>query len=252
MRKATMISCLALLLSAFCQTTSAHEFLLRPTVFQCAPGDVVSFSVVSAHRFMVSEEMEPLAKVSVSLAGSPVKLAENPMLLTLDGQATPVASGDVYLVGHRAGVIWTQTTKGWVEGSKKGLTGVLSSGLYEKFAKALIVSGASDGAYAKPVGQRLEIVPVSDPSSLRPGDEATFRILLDGKPLGAEVFASYDGFSAHENTYAGYTECGGDGLAHIRITAPGVWMIRAQHKAPGKSEDYDTLVTRSTLTFEVR
>ncbi|MBQ4418791.1 MAG: DUF4198 domain-containing protein, partial [Synergistaceae bacterium] len=56
----------------------------------------------------------------------------------------------------------------------------------------------------------------------------------------------------YENTYAYYTEAE-NGEAHIKITAPGFWGVRAyQGGLPGNAGDYDALTLRAFLLFEIK
>ena len=43
-----------------------------------------------------------------------------------------------------------------------------------------------------------------------------------------------------------------DGTAKVKITQPGVWMVRVQHTVPERNEDYDRYVARAVLLFEVK
>ncbi|MFW5499047.1 MULTISPECIES: DUF4198 domain-containing protein [unclassified Maridesulfovibrio] len=250
-----VLSCLLAVLC--CSTAFAHEFIIKPVQFTAEKDHVVPFSVVSAHVFMISEEMEPINEVKADLIlggkTTPLKLAENEMLMTLDGQLTPKAEGTAIIAGHRNGIIWTQTTQGWKQQSKKGLKGVIGSGKYEKFCKTLITVGKADGSYKKAVGHKLEIMPMSDPTQAKVGDEIEFQTLLDGKPVSIEsMTATYDGFSMTPNTYAYFTEPYGNGLAKVKISAPGTWMVRAQYKNANPTADYDSHVMRAVLVFEVK
>jgi len=249
------ILCLGALLLSF-NPAFAHEFLLKPYFFTLAPGYDDPFQIVSSHVYMLSEEMEPLDKVSCFLYSQEgkeqVKLAANENLLTLDGKITLNNQGTYILAAHRQGMIWTKTTTGWKQQSKKGLTGVLKSGLYEKFAKAIINVGTPNSFYQKRIGQTLELIPLKNPKEIKVGQELPVQVLFKGKPINIKVQASYDRFSMHENTYAYSTEAEDNGIAYIKITSPGIWMVRAEHSEKVNSPDYDQHVIRSVLTFEVR
>ena len=80
----------------------------------------------------------------------------------------------------------------------------------------------------------------------------TVRVLFKGQPLTTNVFATYDGFSKEENTYAYYTEGRGNGTARVKITQPGLWMVRVQHATRERTEEYDRYVARAVLLFEVK
>jgi uncharacterized GH25 family protein len=37
----------------------------------------------------------------------------------------------------------------------------------------------------------------------------------------------------------------------VKITEPGIWLVRVQHTTPEHAEDYDRYVARAVLLFEV-
>ena len=82
------------------------------------------------------------------------------------------------------------------------------------------------------------------------GDELTFRVLFEGKPLTANVLATYAGFSRHHNTYA-YATMSRDGIAHIRITHSGEWMVQVERRMEVTDKDYDLHVLKAVLVFPV-
>lgn len=257
MKKVLQAAVLMLMILSFAGIANAHEFILKPTKLTVKKGQTVPFSVVSAHVFMVSEEMEPLDKVETTLIlngkSTPIALTANEPAMTLEGAATPAAEGTAILAGHRKGMIWTQTTSGWKQASKKGLSGVIKSGMYEKFCKTFLTVGKNDNSFAKPVGQRLEIIPLTNPALAHPGDEIEFKVLFDGKPLSVDkVLATYDGFTKTPNTYAYFTEPYGEGLAKVKVSHPGIWMVRVEHAIAQPTDDYDSLAMRSVLVFEVK
>ncbi|VVS93901.1 DUF4198 domain-containing protein [Desulfoluna spongiiphila] len=239
----------------FVSQVCGHEFIINPVKLAAVKGETLPFSVLSSHVFMVSEEVEPVANVSVKLVSGtseiPVSLSENPTLMTLDGAVTLAGDGTAILSGHRKGMVWTQTDSGWKQAPKNECTGVIKSGKYEKFCKALVTSGYPDKGYAKVLGQTLEIVPVTNPARVSPGDELTVMVLYKGKPLAAEIFATYDGFSDDPNTYAYYSRSGDDGLVRVKVTHDGTWMIRVEKKEETPTPRYDSHVMRAVLVFGV-
>ncbi len=94
------------------------------------------------------------------------------------------------------------------------------------------------------VGHRLELVPINDPTSLSVGREAVMRVLFDGEPIAAQVFATYDGFAKHPDTFAYATQSTDKGIAHVKLTHASSWMVRVQHKVQAASADYDELRMR--------
>ena len=65
--------------------------------------------------------------------------------------------------------------------------------------------GDNDG-YKKASGQKLEILPESNVMKTRVGEEITLKILLDGKPLKSQVYATYDGFNRRSMTFVSAIE----------------------------------------------
>ena len=247
-----LMSCLVCLSSVL-----AHEFIIKPVSMSVEPGASVPFSIVSAHVFMVSEEMEPADKVEASMIKddtvTSIKLSSNPTLMTQDGVALCQKPGYSIISGHRKGMIYTKTTQGYKKGSKKGIKNAVStSKKYEKFCKALIKAGKADDGYGKIINDKLEIVPLTDPADVQINSEMEFKIIYDGKPLSTEVLATYDGFSTNPNTYAYLTKCDNQGVAKVKITHPGTWMVRVQTESEQAGQDCDVHVMRAILVFEVK
>jgi uncharacterized GH25 family protein len=224
----------------------AHEFIIKPVTLHASGGEKVLFSVLSTHVFMSGEELLPAKSVNVSLleGNKSVGLAlkENNLLKTLDGSATVQTKGTAILAGHLLEPVETVTSPE---------TGRPQKVRFEKFSKALIVVDAADKNYEKVLGHRLEIIPVDNPTTARAGDELAFKILFDGKPLQAYVYATYDGFSRYYNTYA-YTTESRDGIAHVKVTSPGLWMIRVEKRTEANTKDYDLLSLKATFVFSVK
>jgi uncharacterized GH25 family protein len=206
---------------------------------------------------MISQEMEPADKVEASMIKddvvTPIKLSSNPTLMTQDGIALCQKPGYSIISGHRKGVIYTKTTQGYKQGGKKEIKNAVStSKKYEKFCKALVKAGNADNGYSKIINDKLEIVPLTDPASVRINSEMEFKIIYDGKPFSTEVVATYDGFSTNPNTYAYLTKCNDQGVATVKITHPGTWMVRVQAESKQADQDYDIHVMRAILVFEVK
>jgi uncharacterized GH25 family protein len=109
-----------------------------------------------------------------------------------------------------------------------------------------------DDSYKKVLGHKLEIVPETHVMKTRVGNELRCKILLDGKPFKSEVYAAYDHFSRHYMTFAYATGTRDDGLAQVKVTTPGVWMIRVEKRIEANAKDYDVLSLKATLVFSVQ
>ena len=142
-------------------------------------------------------------------------------------------------------------------GSKKGLKGIILSLYYEQYTKALVnVGEAADNSFSKPVGHKLEIIPLENPYKLHGcgGHFLPVQVLFKGKPASfCKVFATYSGFSTDDDlAYATSTD--GEGIARIRLTHWGNWLLKAEIKLPATNDMKDKcnqLHYTATLTFEV-
>ncbi len=142
-------------------------------------------------------------------------------------------------------------------GPKTGLEGVILSNYYEQYAKSLINVGSADGeTFLKSVGHRLEIVPQTNPQILKGngGDVLSIRVLFNGEPAKfCRVYATYAGFSSNDD-FACATMTDGEGIAHIRLTHWGAWLIKANLKLAPTGEMQDRcndMNYTATLTLEI-
>lgn len=97
-------------------------------------------------------------------------------------------------------------------------------------------------AASRPVGDELEIVPVSDLSKARKDDKATFRVLLDGKPASGAVLSI-------DHKPLGETDSAGE--VRVKLRASTLECVSATLRRPVKSADADQLVLEASLAFEV-
>jgi len=235
---------------------AAHEIVIKPAKQAVAVGESVPFQIFSSHVFLKSEELEDPADVKASVFdGGQTKAIEvkaNEKTLTYDGAAAFAKPGAGLLLVHRLPQVWSLTPEGTQKGSKKDLPGATKSTLYEKFAKTIVPVGGSTAGFDTVVGQRLELVPLTDPTKVTVGQDIDIKVLLDGKPTPATVVATYDGFTNTPNSFAYYTETNDAGVAKIRITHPGFWLVRTEIKQPAANGAADQEGLRSVLAFPVQ
>ena len=225
-------------------------------------GEPFPATVQSSHKFIVPEEVEVLSRVKAGIIedGKLIEseLTANDPELCIDFTVTPKdLSGAVILAAIKDGETWCVTNEGGKSGARKNLEAqglkVIRATKNDKYAKALYNTSHGDTKFSQVIGHPLEIVPVTNPADAKIGEYFHVKILLNGQPYTGPVWAAYDGFvTEYENTYAYYTEAE-NGEAHIKITAPGWWGIRAfQGDLPGVDGDYDSLTLRAFLLFEVK
>ena len=234
----------------------AHETVVKPEAEAAAPGKALPFGVHSAHVFIESEELEaaPDVKAFVFEAGKSVEtaLTANEKDLTYDGEAVFAKPGTGIVYVHRLPPTCRLTPAGRKKGTKKELPGATKSNRYEKFAKGLVAVGGQTAGFDALVGARLELVPLADPAKAKVGEDLPVKVLLDGQPMPATVLATYDGFTKTPNTYAYYTETDDSGVAKVRLTHAGLWLVRTEAKVKPADGSADQEVLRSTLTFFVK
>jgi hypothetical protein len=119
---------------------------------------------------------------------------------------------------------------------------------FSRCAKAIVVAGdGNDEGYDRVLGFTLELVPEQSPTSLRPGDELSIRLLYDGRPLP-------DAHVAAVNAAAGGARSEGrtdtEGRARLRLDRDGVWLVRSVHMIPaagGLDADWESFWASLTL-----
>ena len=242
-----------LILTCACGTALGHEFIVKPEKAVAGKGETISLEIQAAHVFMISEEAEPVTDIALVLRANgkdrDLPVSHTGEALFLSSEFTLPADGPAMILAQRKPQYWSDTTEGVLSGTRQSLEAegksVLSVGKYEKFAKVLINATQAEQSFNTPQGQLLEIVPVGDVRGLKAGDELECRLLYDGQPVFAPVQASYDGFSTRNDTYAYYTEdYSAAGTFWVKITAPGLWMIRA-----GLDKDGDGVINDGRELF---
>lgn len=235
-------------------TIHAHEFILKPQQWHVySPGQELPFSIVSSHVFMKSDELEAAETVAASYNGQSIPLSPNEAFKSFDGVVTLGGPGATLLHGHRQPQVWSRTTEGWKMGDASTLQGVVSTRKFEKFSKTLLLVGGKSDGWDKRTGDALEIVPITNPLELAPGDILEVQILHNGQPVSPEmVTATYDGFTDLPDSYAFFTEPYGNGSAKIQISAPGLWMVRTQYVEDVQGKNYEKHVMRAVMVFPVR
>ena len=112
----------------------------------------------------------------------------------------------------------------------------------EKYAKAIIVAEKETQNFKQPLGHRIEIIPLKNPSNIKRGDYFPVKVLFEGKPLSTFVYATYAGFHSEKEPFPVCTKSNEKGVAYIKISQPGKWLVVCSHKVNFSA----------TLTFEIK
>lgn len=139
---------------------------------------------------------------------------------------------------------WVKTTDGWKnitkrEALKQGFQ-IIESGQSFKYAK--YVEKWSD-SLSKPIGMRMEIIPLKNPFSLKKGERLPLKVLLDGRPVeNAAVFmhAKHDEAAKTDK----------NGQVDVAVDINKMNIISVTTRLPYKDNpDADQLYLRTSLSF---
>ncbi len=122
---------------------------------------------------------------------------------------------------------------------------------YRKEAKSFVFVGTadSDTSWKIPAGTSFELVPLTDPRTIKAGETISFRLLRSGKPL-----PNFPVGDVSEHKKEGrLTRTDGNGILRVTAPAAGRWMLRAtelRRPSAGTNTDWESVF--ATLTLNVR
>lgn len=249
---AALAFCLGVCLSLWPAAASAHDFWISKV--QAEAGQPPVLTLGYGHNFPVGEDVpeENLATrfqgFTIDGPGGPVKLergAETKLLTS----AKPLADGIYVAWGEATPLFLTQSTQGWAIKAKDEVENPLASNLSAKHAKTVIKAGQGGGdLWSKPVGQKLEIVPVADPTALAPSGQLKVKILFQGQPLPS---AKVEAFPSEGDPVSAVA--GNDGVAELTLPRAGWWRVMVEHSIPyeGDRTKADNELNITSLAVEV-
>ena len=250
MKSLNVIFCIAVFTFAVCFTAPvhAHDTLLVMDNYQTSVNSTPGLKVFSAHNFLPPEDaaMGPDRLEEVFfITPSFERVAQNTKL------SVP---GTYMCLAVPVNGFATKTPDGYQRGkNKKDVAHPILCSYSMKYAKAIFTVGQAGGdAYAKPLGQEMEIVPLKDPATLNPGDTLPVKVLKEGAPARTYVYGTYDGFSDKKDTFCYTTRTDKQGIAEIKLIHQGTWVLIAKIEEPfSDSAVCDTQRWAATLTFHV-
>lgn len=249
---------------AVARPTAAHDLKVMVSRLVVDPGDTDTVYISHGHIIPVDAPIDAESLEDYSLkspSGSVVYLRKEGTSLQVN--EVPVEEKGVYqAVARRKPAIFSDVVdaKGahhHHRGPKSSVTEgtVDHASRSHQFAKALLVSGAASDDPLPALGHELEIIPLGAPSTWRSGQDLRFEVRFQGKPLnGADVVATYLGFKP-DQAWCYATSTDGKGVALVRPTQPGTWILRARTQRPApleRREEYDIESYTATLVLEVR
>lgn len=255
--------CFATILGlSFLGEAMAHDFWIHSTKYSpnfVKAGAATNIYTGYGHAFPVDDKFGREANFSIiGPDNTEIKLEETPLAY----KHIFKKEGNHLISGVQKASFWTKhkDDKGnatWKNASKEGIKNVISSKLYNNFAKAVIsVGNASDSNFSKVLGHTLEIVPLENPNALLGnGSYLKVKVLFNNEPLAStKVYGTYAGFS-NKGDMALVTYTNKEGIATIKVTNSGYWMLKAEHgqEAPKDLKDKcDEVAYSATLTFQAQ
>ena len=257
----------------------AHEFWLTPVTAPLAAGesarltlrvgeyfegDIVGFSAshtLALRRYSAAGSTDlrallpgatvvPALLVPMPTAGTHMVIFNNqPSIISL-----PAGTFNAYL--HEEGLDFIKAQREAAGNAEKA-----GRERYRRFVKTLIrIKPATDAipsaatrpdtTHAALTGQRLEILPMTDPLALAPGDVLSVRVEFDGKPLAGALLKAWHRRGGQTLIIRAKTAA--DGSASFDLPYAGPWMISVVHMVPVigvKDVDWDSMW--SNLSFNL-
>ncbi|MFA5632148.1 MAG: DUF4198 domain-containing protein [Porticoccaceae bacterium] len=118
--------------------------------------------------------------------------------------------------------------------------------------ETFVTAGAPSEEALKPSNEGLELVPVTHPNDLFAGEEATFRLLIDGEPaVGAKVTVIPGGMRYRDGQNAIETESGAEGDFSITWPEAGLYWLSASYRDDKAKAPATARSGSYVATFEV-
>lgn len=99
---------------------------------------------------------------------------------------------------------------------------------YSRHLKTLLqVGNVQDSIYRRALGHKLEIIPQTNPYSLRRGDDLTVQVLFEGQPLQQAAVFAHNRRAGRVSTQRATTD--DFGRATMNFNRRGEWLVRLVH-----------------------
>ena len=249
------VLCMAAVFLAAPLPVQAHELWV---LAHQPEGGVVKADIGYGHDFPKIEEI-PANRVHIF---DPLVLVTPEGRVTMDQVGKNYAfqkkmdlkKGNYLVIAYYKPTFWSNGPEGWAQTNRTQRPDAEFVEEAVMFGKTILrVQGCvGDSLISKPVGQKLEIVPLVHPAKVKVGGKMPLQVLLDGKPAKAvAVNATFGGFSDKGyQAFAGKTDA--QGRIDFLPLKDGFWVVRAMHSAkhpdPKKA---DELILNSSFTFNI-
>ncbi len=247
-------------------TATAHEFWALPQRFELAPGEPASLSLWVGQDFVGervgiapaliqrarlytaggSRDLAPTLRAGPAIGEWPVALQGRGMqLVAIDTHPSsielPAAKFNEYLeLEGLTQVLQQRKARGELDRPGRER--------YRRNIKTLFRSGVgADPIYLRRTGQRLEIVPLQDPTRSR-GRSLSFRIYFDQAPLAGTLVKFWH--RSPKGLVAESARTAPDGKVSFTPALSGTWMASVVHMVPATgTKEFDWDSYWGNLTF---
>jgi hypothetical protein len=241
---------------------AAHDTWLLPLRFALPVGASVDAGLTSGMRFPEPES----AVASDRLAATGLRVGGR--IVSLEASAAGAAALRLSAMAHAPGVavVWATTrprTLSLTPVQVREYLGEIGADkavearwrrqrrwreTYSKIAKAYVRVGdaAGDRSWEQPVGLELEIVPLDDPTTLRPGRPFRLRVLRGGRPLAGFPLSAVAAGRHHSPILR---RTAADGTVAFEAGPSGPWLLRGTllEASDGPDADWQSLFTTLTV-----
>ena len=247
---------------------AAHDTWIRPSKPRVRPGETVRIEATSGMDFPRLESPiapDRLARAELEIGGRREPIANRVRAKTALILTVRPGSGGVAVVSletkpravdltpaqvdeYLAEIGADDVAREW----KAGPAGRWHE-TYVKHCKTFFAVGGGqetgDPSWSKAAGMELEIVPESDPTRIRVGDEMSLRVLRAGEPeAGLSVQAQ-----SEEPAAAARATTDEEGRVRLRLDRAGWWLVKATRLArQGTRGDWTSHFTTLTLSVSPR
>lgn len=255
------------LLAALTTVAIAHDTWLVPERFVATPNSSVLLDLTSGMAFPILEtsiKPERIDRAQCRLAGQTVALSDlssAPKSLRFRARMTDVGIATFWVeLKPRSLALTPKQVQEYLDEIDAPATVRQQwtnaklprqwREVYTKHAKTFVAVGDSpaDRSWAEPVGMSLEIVPETDPTRLRRGDEFSVRVLENGAPLADFPI----GFVREGRSKALIRKTDSEGRVKTRLATSGRWLLRGTKLRKATQPEVDWESDFTTLTVKVK
>jgi len=249
-----VIYCTVFIFLLFASWAQAHMFWLLADKDAPKVNEPVQVEIGFGHKFPKDEEIKEERLGAVKALGPGGQELALKKISTTRYEFVPPKKGVYLLSAQMAQGFVTRTPQGMKMQNKKGVADANFCFHFDMAAKTFVNVGGQKQGFDQSAQTVLEIVPLQDPRTLKPGARLPLQVRFQGKPLaGSEVKFTHDNWPDPQKPFATIGKTDFQGKIQVKIDKPGKWLIMAGHKTPyAPQEECDENFYSASLTLTVR